>query len=481
MSGVIGMLDLLLESRLDAEQLEQTRSAHSCAMSLLALLNDILDLSKIEAGRMSLEKVPYDVCAVVEGTVKTHLLKAQEKGIELECRIGGAVPRQVLGDPLRFRQIVANLVNNAVKFTHRGAVRVLVDVRAAAQGQDMVLTVSDTGSGIPQEKIDAIFDKFTQADGSISRRFGGTGLGLAITRRLVDIHAGRIEVTSEVGRGSTFTVVLACVPAAAEVHEPGLRLSSGPGEAPAASAPSRRILLVEDNPINQKVVTSLLRKRGYTVDVAQHGEEALAMLARDSYGLVLMDVQMPVLDGLEATRRIRVDPQFAALPIVAMTAHAMNGDRERCLAAGMNNYLAKPVDHRHLVALVQSYLDAEPPLLAAPAPVDAGMLARLMDADPALVGQMVQLFLQLAPERVAMLRQATSRGDLATVRVELLKLRGAASSIAAVHVAETAANLDEAVTRQDTQALHAGLLRLDEQIGQLSRSAAAAGAPGRHG
>jgi CheY-like chemotaxis protein len=263
------------------------------------------------------------------------------------------------GDPLRIRQILGNLVSNAVKFTEHGSVVVRMDGRFT-RGSEFALrfTVEDSGTGIPADKLLCIFDKFTQADGSVSRKYGGTGLGLAITRKLVELHRGEINVKSELGRGTAFTVTLPCE---ARVAVSG---NLGAIAAPAPAAPHTslsehaiRILVVEDNQVNQKVVTAVLRKRGFCIELANDGQEALNKLAKSAaFDLVLMDVQMPVLDGLEATRIIRKEQRWKELPIIAMTAHAMNGDKERCLEAGMSGYISKPVHPSLLLSTVDEFL-----------------------------------------------------------------------------------------------------------------------------
>ncbi len=466
MSGVIGMLDLVLDTPLPPDQREHLRTARNCALSLLALLNDILDLSKIEAGRMVLEEIPYNIRELVADCTRTHLAQASNKGVSLRWNAEAGVPETMAGDPLRLRQILANLLSNAVKFTSSGEVVVDVSVRARpgrpSRPWDLIISVRDTGPGIPPEKVEAIFEKFTQADGSISRRYGGTGLGLAITRKLVEIHEGDIQVRSELGRGSTFTVIL---PAAARDVSAGADSSIAPARGIAGRGP---ILVVEDNPINQKVVTAVLRKRGYAVEVAANGQEALDALARQRFALILMDVQMPVLDGLETARRIRANPALRDLPIVAMTAHAMNGDRERCLAAGMNAYLAKPVDHAHLLSLVERYITmaagAFAPSIAPAGDELARQASRLVDADPSLVGQMMQLFLQLAPERIDRLRHAAEAGDGEQLRSDARKMQGAAQSIAAHEIVAAAVRLDEAGARADWEAAHESLKQLESSV-----------------
>lgn len=469
MSGVIGMMDLLLDGPLTVEQREQLKTAENCAHSLLALLNDLLDLSKIEAGKMELEEIPFDVRKLAADCVRTHQLQADGKGVILSWDADSAVPQRLLGDPLRMRQILANLLSNAVKFTEKGWVRASIRLAPAevCPGQPVTLEISvaDTGPGISPEKQAWIFEKFTQADGSISRRFGGTGLGLTITKSLVELHGGSVTVESEVRKGSTFTVMLPVLIAPELPVSPERRSDSVLGSGPASEQGS--ILLAEDNIINQKVVISLLRKKGYQVDVANNGQEALDRLAAGSYKLILMDVQMPVLDGLEATRRIRKNPAWAGLPIVAMTAHAMNGDRERCLHAGMNAYLAKPMDHKHLVKLVEQYLAeglAGSPMPAEPSSVATG------GAESALVDQMVQLFLQVAPERVKKMHQLALAGDLESLRRDAQKLRVAALSISAGDVARSADGLDGAVARADIGAACASLAELERALLALSGS-----------
>ncbi|MBI5086556.1 MAG: response regulator [Acidobacteria bacterium] len=462
MSGVIGMLDLVLDSPLSTDQREQILTAHNCAHSLLALLNDLLDLSKIEAGRMALEEIPFDLRQMVADCAKAHQLKARAKGITLTWQVDDGVPRQILGDPLRIRQILNNLLSNAVKFTSEGYVRVSVSLQPGAGDTSrphiLRLVVSDTGPGIAQEKQETIFEKFTQADGSISRKFGGTGLGLAITRKLTEVHGGRILLDSKVGMGSSFTVLLPCG-----------RVDNAAGENVHAAAPASsetpRILVVEDNRINQKVVVSLLRKKGYTADIANNGQEALDCLKLREYGLVLMDVQMPVLDGLEATHQIRADARFALLPIVAMTAHAMNGDRERCLQAGMNDYVAKPVDHKHLLSLVDHYLNHTLPRSAGagePSPAEQSVLTE----------ELIQLFLQLSPQRLQALRQSCDAGNLASVRSEAGKLRTAAEEISAAGIVRCAAAVEDASASADLQRVQQSLLHLDEELSSFIRQAA---------
>jgi signal transduction histidine kinase/CheY-like chemotaxis protein len=365
MNGLLGMIDLVLDSGLSGEQREQLETAQRCAYSLLSLLNDILDLSKIEAGKMMLERIPFNFKIVLEDCVKSQAPKAAQKKIALRFDCDSPPGLEMLGDPLRVRQILANLLSNAIKFTDSGSVHVSLKTPAVDGKLSLKIMVTDTGAGIPAEKLPAIFEKFTQADGSITRKYGGTGLGLAITRKLVEMHNGTIEVQSEEGKGSTFTVTLPCEPAS--VPASGLvklgHVTAPDSVARVSEAARTHLLLVEDNLVNQKVVLAILRKKGYHIDVANDGREALLKLEAPGAicHLILMDVQMPVLDGLEATRALRRNPRWETVPIIAMTAHAMNGDRERCLQSGMDAYISKPVQPAHLIATIEKHLAAEKP------------------------------------------------------------------------------------------------------------------------
>ncbi|MBV8846437.1 MAG: response regulator [Bryobacterales bacterium] len=366
MNGLLGMLDLTLQMGLNAEQREQLELAQRCGYSLLALLNDILDLSKIEAGKLSLERVPFSLRTVVDDCVKAQFARAREKRLGLKFEDLGGAGECVLGDPLRLRQIVTNLVSNALKFTETGCVQVKLGAARGPQRANEAdkiharIEVHDTGTGIPPEKLSVIFDKFTQADSSITRKHGGTGLGLAIAKMLVELHSGTIRVESEIGRGSTFFVTLEFdpAPAAPAAASPAARELGDERQAAAWRGGPPRLLLVEDNIVNQKLVLAILRKTAYTIDIANNGREAIDRIenAAPAYDAVLMDVQMPVLDGLETTRLLRRDPRWKDVPIIAMTAHAMIGDRERCLEAGMSGYISKPVQPALLLAKLEEFL-----------------------------------------------------------------------------------------------------------------------------
>jgi signal transduction histidine kinase/ligand-binding sensor domain-containing protein/CheY-like chemotaxis protein len=347
MNGIIGMTDLTLETPLSGEQREYLTMVKASAASLMSIIDDILDFSKIESGRLELDPAPVALREAVHDMMKPYALRISQKALEFSIDIDGAVPNAVIADLTRLRQVLVNLVGNALKFTERGAIRVIV--RPYDRTTSFVeFLVRDSGTGIAPDKQELIFEPFRQADGSTTRRFGGTGLGLAICVRLVELMGGRIWVESEEGRGSTFHFTVQMPP-----------IASNESPAPAAGASDSlasgrplRVLLAEDNVINQRLAKALLEKGGHNVDVADSGREAVLAAAERQYDVILMDVQMPEMNGFEAARAIR-ERERAGEPrvrIIAMTAHAMKGDREACLAAGMDDYVPKPIDATRLYA-----------------------------------------------------------------------------------------------------------------------------------
>jgi len=339
MNGVMGMIGLVLERCSDPENREQLTVAQTAAQSLVSLLDEILDLSKIEAGKMTLETIDFNLRAMVEDALCVFQIPVREKNLTLDFDLSASCPKWVRGDPARLRQVLINLVGNAVKFTAQG--RVTLSIRPAAEGR-LRFSVTDTGIGIAPGKREAIFDAFTQADGSHTRRFGGSGLGLTITRRLVDLMGGKLRVESEVGKGSCFFFELP-MPA---IPEPAAA-PARPSALPAVPLPRLRVLVAEDNAINQKVIGSMLRRQGWTVSLAANGKLACEAFERETFDLILMDVQMPEMDGLEAARWIRQKEHETKTPrpvaLVALTAHASQAQHDQCVAAGMDDVVTKPV------------------------------------------------------------------------------------------------------------------------------------------
>lgn len=362
MNGVLGMLDLALDTRLDEEQRDYLEAAQNSAESLLALINDILDFSKIEAGMVELDSQAFRLRKRLSTLHTMFVHRAEEKGLAFGFRIGEDVPDGLVGDPMRLRQVLVNLLDNAIKFTEQG--RVYLDVKveetipAVEDTQERVrvrFAVSDSGPGILESHREHIFDRFVQADGSLSRRHRGTGLGLAICKRLSALMGGDIQVESAPGRGSTFIFTATFERASFDVTSEERKQ---PRHAQKPACPSR-ILVAEDHPMNLMFIEKLLVKQGYEVHSVTDGTEVLPALQREHFDLVLMDIAMPVMDGIEATRRVRGASDMATstrVPIIAMTAHAMKGDREQFLAAGMDDYIGKPINSDNLCNMLLKHL-----------------------------------------------------------------------------------------------------------------------------
>jgi signal transduction histidine kinase/CheY-like chemotaxis protein len=599
MNGIIGMTELALDTPLSVEQREYLSTVKSSAVSLLAIINDILDFSKIESRKLEIERVPFVVRSTIQNMLKPLALRAHQKNLELICDVDDDVPNAIVGDPVRLQQVLANLIGNAIKFTEVGQVLLKIRQQARVDGYaSLHFSVSDTGIGIPGDQLDKIFEPFSQADGSTTRRFGGTGLGLTISATLVRLMGGKIWVESEPGTGSTFHFSVSCelaelanttakegaltgvrvlvvddnavnrriyheqllrwgmvpssvdgglaalraideatlandpyklvlldanmpdldgfdvaermtgvreaagatimmltstgqygdhkrcrelgisayltkpvLPAALldaiaellrDMPQPATVLPAAPAlhaSAPSTSAPARRrILLAEDNVVNQRVAVGLLARRGHDVKVVVNGREAVIALEQERFDLVLMDLQMPVMGGLEATAAIRQRELTSGTRtrIVAMTAHAMSGDRERCLAAGMDDYLSKPIDPPMLFAAVEfgSHQPADAPSAAGPehAPfVGPEITGEIMDfpsfrnrlgEDESLMSEVAVIFIEDCPARLAAIKSAVDALDAEAVRAAAHALKGAAGNLSADRLFQAAKTLE---------------------------------------
>ena len=377
MNGVLGMTELLLQTNLAPEQRRYAHTVQISGRELLSIINDVLDFSKIEARKIELEAVPLNIGHIVREVVEMVVNTAVSKGVKLTCVVDPHVSPALLGDPMRLRQILVNLVGNAIKFTAQGEVVVQVEALSSADAfaggaaQALRVTVRDTGIGIAPESQSRLFTAFMQADGSTTRQYGGSGLGLAIVKQLVDLMRGEISVQSVLGSGTTFTVLLQLERAV--VAQP----SVASGHASVAQRMNCTVLLVEDNAVNRLVATTMLESLGCTVLAAENGEEGVAAWRRTPCDMVLMDCQMPVLDGYDATRRIRSEEanrersalgrRNTPIPIVALTANALHSDREVCLQAGMDDHLAKPFSLAQLSAVVRRWTNASNDAFAASA------------------------------------------------------------------------------------------------------------------
>ena len=619
LNGIIGMTDLALETELTREQRDYLETVKLSADSLLNVINDILDFSKIEAGKVDLEDIDFDLCECIEGTLKTMALRADEKGLELLCEVCPDVAEIVVGDPGRLRQILLNLVGNALKFTSRGEVALRVQTDLIEDASVILhFIVSDTGVGIAPEKLKSIFESFSQADTSTTREYGGTGLGLTISKRLIEMMGGRIWVESELGIGSCFhfavrlgTAVKRNAPfesvaapvilrgvkvlivddnrtnrrileglvkrwgmnptstsdgegALAELlaaraanepysliltdmHMPGMdgfdlvgyvrqrlelststimMLTSGGQRGDAARceelgisayllkpvrqtelreaicrvlsakeqagaiplitryslndvndpAKSLHILLAEDNATNQKLAMRLLEKRGHQVTLACNGREALTALESKSFDLVLMDVQMPEMDGLEATRLLREREMVSGhrQPVVAMTALVMKGDRERCIESGMDGYLSKPIRPQELDEVLDKYLNGDRQLIAAvepaglqEAPVIAAELLERIDGDRGLLSELLELFRGEYPAQILALREAVKSGDSETLERVGHGLKGALGNLSAPVAQGMASDLESAGKTGEIAHAMDKVNALDGEIGRV--------------
>jgi CheY-like chemotaxis protein len=364
MTGMMGMIGLLCDTPLSQDQRQLADLARESASGLLVVINDILDFSKLEAGRLEPESIPFDIAHLIDGVAKLLGSKARDEGLTIETSFGEGLPPWLAGDRNRIRQVLLNLTGNAIKFTAKGSVSVAASHRMLPGDiVELRVEVTDTGIGISPEVQARLFNPFTQADTSVSRKYGGTGLGLAISRQLCVMMGGDIGVRSEPGRGSTFWFTVQC------------RLSQAPVEAAPPLQPvieagdgALRILVAEDNPMIQKLTSRLLAKRGHQADVVGNGEDAVAAVQHKTYDLILMDMQMPVMDGVSATQAIRaLAGAVSGIPIIALTGNALIGERERCLAAGMNDYLSKPFEPPELYAVIDRW--GRHAAAAVPAPV----------------------------------------------------------------------------------------------------------------
>ena len=498
MNGVLGMLTLLQDTDLTPEQTHFAQLARSSSEALLSLLNDILDFSKIEAGKMELEKVNFSLCRQVDEVVAMMTLRTREKGLHLTARLAPEIPDLVRGDPVRLRQILINLISNAVKFTQYGEIHLDVNVSAGESAGELTLyfVVRDTGIGIPANKVEQLFQKFSQVDSSTTRLYGGTGLGLAICKQLVEMMGGEIGVRSEVGVGSEFWFTARLTEATRSVMAESLAV--GPVASLSSAAWSEtvsgaRILVVDDNSTNQQVALGILKKLGFKVDLADNGREAVTAAKQAGYNLIFMDVQMPVMDGFQATRLIRLAETGClnpVVPIVAMTARALPEDRDECLNQGMNDYLAKPIEVPALMAVLKKWLKpatSSPSLPAtspqeadagsgageevAGVPVPAGppvfnratLMACLMD-DEELAQGIINVFLQDLPGEIDRLKSHIAAGDGAEIARQAHKVKGAAANVRGEALSELAAALETAGHAEDWVTIQALAPKLEGQV-----------------
>jgi PAS domain S-box-containing protein len=492
MNGVIGMASLLLDMNLGEEQRHCAELIQTSGQSLLDLINDILDFSKIEANHLELEELDFDLRTALDQCAELHAVTARNKGIALRHSIAPEVPALLIGDLGHLRQILTNLLGNAIKFTATGEVS--VDIFLISENDEWAtlrVTVRDSGIGIPQDKIGKIFNAFQQADASTTRKFGGTGLGLAISKRLTEIMGGEIGVESEEGKGSTFwfTVALKKQAPSDQQPQPAAKASRPTPSPQQIKKRARfRILLAEDNITNQKVALGVLGNLGFHADVAANGQEAITLLETLPYDLILMDVQMPEMDGFTATQHIRAGKTKASnanLPIIALTAHAITGYRERCLKAGMNDYLTKPINPQVLAETLDKWLanPGQPTESNRPLPKESDSTEprpifdrqSLMDRlGTALAEKIIAVFLDDMPVQLTILKEYIDQAKVDEAGKQSHKIKGAALAVCGMAMGATAFTMEKAGKSGRQEELAALLPELNRQfkllVGQMRQA-----------
>jgi len=441
MNAILGLTQLVLETPLTAEQRSQLDKVQASSHILLGVLNDVLDFSKIEAGRLQIEQANFNLRDEIGHILDLYSAQAREKGLTIRVGLDKEAPEWLVGDSLRIGQVLSNLLSNAIKFSRDGEIVIAVSVRREeGAGRVLQLAVKDCGIGISPETRARLFRPFNQADTSTTRRFGGTGLGLAISRHLVEMMGGDISVESTPGEGSTFRFTVRVAVGTAPVRD-----DSRVAETPATDLSGAQVLLVEDNPINQQVAVAFLRKLGVQVSIANNGREAVEKVERAPFDAVLMDLQMPEMDGFEATRRIRALPQGKLLPIIAMTAAAMQHDRAACLEAGMNDHLGKPISVPALSAALMRWIRPQGQnagAVTAHEPLNGGALEELpgfdfgnimtmLDGDNSLLRNMLEVFAEEFAHEDEKVAALLERGSLAEAEKRLHTLKGVAGNLGA--------------------------------------------------
>ncbi len=484
MNGVIGLARLLMETRLDKVQHGYMESLSDCAESLLTIINEILDVSKVEAGMLTLEAVVFDLRRFLDRSLQPFVLRGQEKGVRVELEAGTELPELVVGDPVRLRQILGNLLGNALKFTEKGSITLTAAATCdKAGGVCLNFSVADTGIGIAPEAMEVIFEKFSQADNSTTRLYGGTGLGLSISKSLVELMGGKLSVESALGEGSVFSFSME-----ATLPKPGERPVEEEVETQSEKVERElRILVVDDVPLNQLISAKLIAKTGnHQIQTAQNGREAVEMWERENFDLIFMDVQMPVMDGLEATRIIRSREEGTGwrVHICAMTANAMKEDITICTDAGMDSYLSKPVRDREIAAMIRKIATSdachpsaaaatpEPPLQTAPLAFDRADLLERLGGEEAAVEMFVAKFLTAISEHLDHLKEAISRKDLSTIYYRAHTIAGTSANMGAPVMRELAARMESAAKIEDSEPLDALFLELLQAFSAFKSQAA---------
>ena len=463
MNAIIGIADLLAKTPLSPEQDKYVQIFRRAGDNLLHIINDILDLSKVEASQLELERTGFSLNDLLEKVTEMVAVRAHEKGLALVCEIAPNVPTDLVGDPTLLRQVLLNLLGNAIKFTESGdvALRVMPDADSSDPGA-LRFTISDTGIGIPDEKLGAVFERFTQADSSTTRRYGGSGLGLTISKRLVELMGGRIWVESEVGKGSVFSFAVPLEIWAGARRQAAVPTDTGP-EPP---LPALHILLVEDSPDNRTITLAYLQDTPYRVEIAENGAIACEKFTAGHYDLVLMDRQMPVMDGLTATRAIRAWEQAnprPPTPIIALTASAFKGDQEQCVAAGCTAYLTKPIKQEVLLQAIKEHSIFAPP---SSKEESSRMDTILVRAKPKFADR-IPAYLQNCRQNVIAMQDALDRVDFETVTILGHQMRGSGGAYGFHAITDIGAALQQAAESADTDASRKWLGELSSYLDRV--------------
>jgi signal transduction histidine kinase/CheY-like chemotaxis protein/HPt (histidine-containing phosphotransfer) domain-containing protein len=481
MNGIVGFLSLLEKTDLNNTQKDYLQTIKTSSDTLIAVINDILDISKIEAGRMEVENIPFDILSVIQSTICLYSAKAKEKGLELNMIISSAIPRFVKGDPTKLKQVISNLVSNAVKFTHEGEIVMEVSlIKETDTSMELSFEIRDTGIGINEEEINKLFKPFSQADASSTRKYGGTGLGLVICKRLVEMMGGSISLISVKGKGTTFSFTLIleyCVET--DVEDNDLKEESNEVFATkntimeAKYINTLKILLVDDNDINRKFLINSLKLIGLTCDIAVDGLEALKAYEEKEYHIIFMDCQMPVMDGYEATRKIRtLEGGRKHIPIIAMTAHSMKGFEDKCLEAGMDDYLSKPFAFEQVINMFKKHVksfnnknlsddinnfedldDNEIKNQNTCFDKTVELLMKESGFNEEFCKELVEDFCKQAEKLLESIKENITRNDLTEVCRNLHKLKGSAGTVRANDIAKTSLEAEEAIKNDDKDLL----------------------------
>jgi two-component system, sensor histidine kinase and response regulator len=485
MNGIMGITDLLLETQLSSEQREYLGMVKTSASTLLRVIDDILDFSKIEAGKFELEEAAFNLRSTLGDNLSLLAMRAKQKGLSLVSEVAGDVPDLLVGDPTRLGQVLRNLAGNAIKFTSQGSIEVRVELKEkASEGVCLHFKVTDTGIGIPPDKQALIFRAFSQADSSTSRRYGGTGLGLSICSGLIDLMGGRVWVESEPNRGSTFHFTARFATLATESSQSQtLSISSNANSTKADGDQPRslRVLLAEDNIINQRLACAILEKRGHIVRVAQDGKEALAATRQEDFDLILMDVQMPEMDGFEVTAAIRQDESGTGrhTPIIALTAHALVGDKDRCLVAGMDAYVSKPIKPSKLIEAMKQIV---PPLKTrsvqestdnqAAMQVDISNVLSVLQDDRDSLSELLDLFLEDSVRLLRQIHESLAQEDHQTLERAAHQLKGAVANFGADELLDLAQQLETMGRNSKLTGAHQVYRDLEAQVGSFNKALA---------